>query len=105
LAANEKIAFKFQKKKFFTKLKTSQVCEFKTALRKFVKTEAFSIEFTFLGHVVLKLALQTMASILSNFFDESFMLLLTIAVFLLCCFLNKLQALFYRHFTNFIKDL
>jgi hypothetical protein len=33
-----------------------------------------------------------------------FILLLTIAVFLLCCFLNKLQALFYRHFTNFIKD-
>jgi hypothetical protein len=33
-----------------------------------------------------------------------FMLLLTIAVFLLCCFLNKLQALFCRHFKKFIKD-
>jgi hypothetical protein len=52
-------------------------------------------------------ALQTMASILSHFFD--FILLLTITVFLLCrlslcCFLNKLQALFYHHFTNFYQQ-
>jgi hypothetical protein len=33
------------------------VITFKTPLRKFMKTEAFSIEFGFLGHVVLKLAL------------------------------------------------
>jgi hypothetical protein len=47
-------------------------CEFKTPLIKFVKTEAFWIEFSFFGHVVLKLALQTMAGTLSNFFDVSF---------------------------------
>jgi hypothetical protein len=41
---------------------------FKTPLRKFMKTEDFS----FLEHVVLKLALQAMAGILSNFFDVSF---------------------------------
>jgi hypothetical protein len=64
LAANEEIAFELQKKKFFTKLKTSHeqlgvlqitwslsVCEFKTSLRKFVKTGAI---------------------ILSNFFDVLF---------------------------------
>jgi hypothetical protein len=54
--------------------------------------------------VLLKLALKTMAGILSNFFDVAFYALLTITVFLLCCFLNKLQTLFYHHFTNFIKD-
>jgi hypothetical protein len=43
---------------------------FKTPLRKFVKTE----EFSFLEHVALKLALQAMAGILSNFFDVSFTL-------------------------------
>jgi hypothetical protein len=42
---------------------------FKTPLR---KTEAFWIEFGLLGHVVLNLALQTMAGISSNFFDVSF---------------------------------
>jgi hypothetical protein len=46
---------------------------FKTPLRKFVKTsEAFWIEFGFLGHVLLKLALKTIAATSSNFFDVSF---------------------------------
>jgi hypothetical protein len=49
-----------------------RTCEFKTPLRKFVKTEAFWIEFGFLGHIVLKLALQTVPGILSNFFDVLF---------------------------------
>jgi hypothetical protein len=32
------------------------------------------------------------------------MLLLTITVFLLCCFLNKLQALFYHHLTKLTNE-
>jgi inner membrane protein involved in colicin E2 resistance len=67
------------------------------------------VRLSWVRRVLLKLALKTMAGILSNFFDVAFYALLTITVFLLCslslcCFLNKLQALFYHHFTNFIKD-
>jgi hypothetical protein len=48
-----------------------------------------------------------LAGILSNFFDVSFYTFThsySLFTLLFKPFLNKLQALFYHHFTNFIKD-
>jgi hypothetical protein len=57
---------------------------------------------------VLKLALQMMAGILRNFLDVSFYAFThnycNFTCLTVCSFLNKLLALFYLHFTNFIKD-
>jgi hypothetical protein len=119
LAANEKIAFQLQKQ-FFTKLKTSheqilgvlQITWKFLGLRGQNSAQKIRQNRDILNRVRLSWARRAQSCIVNDgkhFFDvEFFAFTHNYSLFLcclrLCCFLSKLQALFYHHFSNFIKN-